>query len=71
MNAGGFPAARAGRIHGRHPGNASAAAGPSGDGTLSVIIANNGTVSLSGYLADDTAVSRPRQSRVMAVCRST
>ena len=56
VNAGGFPAALAGEYLVAVPGNANAAAGPSGDATLSVIVANNGVVTISGYLADDTQV---------------
>ena len=58
VNAGGFPAARAGEYMVAIPGNASASVGAPGDGTLAVTIANNGVTTLSGYLADDTFVSQ-------------
>jgi hypothetical protein len=58
VNAGGFPASLAGEYLVAIPGNASAAAGPPGYGTLSIIISNNGGVSISGYLADDTFVTQ-------------
>jgi uncharacterized protein YpmS len=63
VNAGGFPAAFGGEYLVAIPGNASAAAGPPGDGTLAVTIANNGVVTLSGYLADDTFV---RQATIIS-----
>jgi hypothetical protein len=58
VNAGGFPAARAGEYLVAVPGNANAAAGPSGDAALSVVIGVNGVVSISGYLADDTRIAQ-------------
>jgi hypothetical protein len=61
VNAGAFPASLAGEYLVAIPGNANAAAGPSGDGTLSVIISATGSVSVSGYLADDTAVAQTTQ----------
>jgi len=58
VNAGGFPAALAGEYLVAVPGNANPLVGPSGYGTLSIIVSNNGGVSISGYLADDTFVSQ-------------
>jgi hypothetical protein len=58
VNANGFPAQRAGEYLVAVPGNANTANGPSGDAALSAIIAVNGGVSISGYLADDTAVAQ-------------
>ena len=58
VNAGSFPASLAGEYLVAIPGNASASAGPPGDGTLSVIVDTDGSVSVSGYLADDTLVTQ-------------
>ena len=58
VNVGGFPASLAGEYNVAVPGNTSVASGPTGDSIVSVTIANNGTVTLSGYLADDTLVSQ-------------
>ena len=40
------------------PGNASSSLGPSGDSVLSLIVSNNGLVSITGYLADDTSIKQ-------------
>ena len=58
VNAGSFPAARAGEYLVAIPGNTSASAGPPGASTLSFIVDTDGSVSVSGYLADDTLVTQ-------------
>jgi hypothetical protein len=59
-----FPTSLAGDYLIALPGFANPAAGPSGDGTFSLLINANGTASLSGYTADNTYGSQTSQISV-------
>jgi subtilase family serine protease len=52
------PTSFAGNYVAAIPGNSSATAGPPGDSVLSLIVSNNGGVSLTGFLADDTPIKQ-------------